>query len=211
MTKTIYTAFCNNYDSLKEPRVITNGWKYICYTNDSSIKSDVWDVIVDPEMNTVKDVRHKKIIPPFESDISIWADASMTINCDLGQFVFDNMKEDFCIMTHPDRNCVYEEAMACIRYKKDSTKTITDQVLAYDKMGYPKNRGMVGSGVILRKHTSSVFDFCHLWNEEVQNRSHRDQLSFNYAQWRCGLKYHMIDFSITKKEFILQPHTHRLK
>lgn len=208
MTKTIYTSFTDNYDDLKSPLIKNKDWRHICYTN-KPVKCAGWEVIVDPELNSVQKVREKKIVPPFESDISIWVDASFLINCNLTEFVKENMKEDFCLMTHPDRKCVYEEAMACIKYKKDDTKVITDQVLSYRKMGYPRNMGMVATGVILRKHTEPVFDFCHLWNNDVQKMSYRDQLSFNYNQWRNGIKYHMIDFSITKKEFILQPHTHR--
>lgn len=211
MIKTIYTAFSNDYDSLKEPLTKTDGWNYICYTNNPKVKSRTWNIIVDPEVNNVRKVREKKLLPPFDSDISIWIDASFQINCDLNDFIENNMKEDFCLMTHPHRRCVYEEAMACIKYKKDDTKTITDQVLFYNKMGYPKDIGMIATGVIIRKHTDNIFDFCHMWNKDVQSMSYRDQLSFNYNQWLYGIKYHLIDFSITRKEFILHPHSHRNK
>ena len=36
MRKVAYTYIIGNYDSLKEPSVITEGWDYICFTDDSS-------------------------------------------------------------------------------------------------------------------------------------------------------------------------------
>ena len=41
--KVIYTAIFGDYDTLKEPLVITPGWKYICYT-DQDFESKVWEI-----------------------------------------------------------------------------------------------------------------------------------------------------------------------
>jgi hypothetical protein len=43
MDKVIYTAIFGPYEELKEPTVITPGWKYICFT-DQPLKSNVWNV-----------------------------------------------------------------------------------------------------------------------------------------------------------------------
>jgi len=69
--KVIYTAITGNYDSLTVP-VISEGWKYICYTTED-IKSDVWEIVKVPkEKDSVKQARRIKIVPPFKCECCLW-------------------------------------------------------------------------------------------------------------------------------------------
>ena len=84
-------------------------------------------------------------------------------------------------MKHPQRDCVYLEAQACKYLKKDTSQFIDPQIQRYRAEGYPTHNGMVATGVLARKHTPRVLEFCNAWWQELDKSSHRDQLSFNYT------------------------------
>ena len=41
--KVVYTCISGNYDTLKDPTVVTPGWEYICFT-DQKVISNVWTI-----------------------------------------------------------------------------------------------------------------------------------------------------------------------
>ena len=43
--KCIYTYIIGGYDSVKEPKVVTPGWDYICVTDNPNLKSEVWNIV----------------------------------------------------------------------------------------------------------------------------------------------------------------------
>ena len=80
---------------------------------------------------------------------------------------------------------------------KDNPNLVLKQVENYQKEGYPINNGLIVSGVILRRHNElDVIESMELWWEELKYNSKRDQLSFNYAAWKTGLKFNLIDGDI---------------
>lgn len=193
------------YDLLKDPTVITPGWKYVCYTNNKDLKSDVWEIFY-MNLQDVKQVRKVKIITPFEYDICIWVDASIEIQCNLDDFVRDYHSTYFTIMRHPYRNCTYMEAEACIQRRKDNADVIKQQMEYYRQQRLPHNSGMVASGLIIRNNCKQVKDFCEKWWSEVSNFSRRDQLSFNYTLYKNPIKLTLIPYEVLTKEFFLYLH-----
>ena len=206
MKKIIYTAFTKGYDTLKDPTIITPGWKYVCYTNDTGVKSDIWEVVYY-DFQSVKDVRRLKILQLFDYDISIWCDASTQINCDLNIFLKTYHKGDFTLMDHPSRTCIYQEAETCIRLKKDLPFIIQEQMDNYRSIGYPKDNGMVATGILIRNKCRSVDRLCELWWKQVERYSKRDQLSFNFVAHYEKFKFNLISFNILKTDFILNRHS----
>ena len=110
-------------------------------------------------------------------------------------------------MSHPTRNCIYQEAKACLVLNKDSENTILNQIGEYKKEGLPEGAGMVATGVLIRKHSDEVKEFCKKWYDEVSRLSIRDQLSFNYVNWKTPIDYATIPFGILQNQFILCPHS----
>lgn len=206
MRKVIYTAISLGYDTLKEPKVITPGWEYVCYTNDFNLKSNVWKII-PVEMKFIYQVRMLKILPPFPYDISIWLDGSMEVNCNLDDFIKKYHSTQFTVMQHPHRSCIYQEAEVCIRKQKDNPQIIALQTETYRVMDYPSNAGLVATGILVRDNNSSVIEFCKKWYSEVRQHSIRDQLSFNFVMHFNPIQYNLIPFSILTNEFIIHKHT----
>jgi len=134
-----------------------------------------------------------------EYDLSIWIDGSVTINCDLNIFLNVNYHgEDIVVLTHPDRSCVYEEAEACIKLKKDHPEIIKKQMDGYLSDGYPVANGMIATTLMIRNHRSKKVDeFMNSWWKEVNFKSKRDQLSFNFILWKHQLSIGYCDFKKT--------------
>jgi hypothetical protein len=194
-----------DYDRFKEPKYITKGWDYICYTNNKKLKSNVVDIrYTDGEGLT--NARFCRKVWCFHNayadgyDLSISTGAQQSINGNLDKFVkevWPNDKSiDMVITSHPNRNCVYEEAKRCI--KRDEPQKVRSQMEFYKKEGYPKNNGLIAGGIIIRQHDrKNVIEHCEKWWEQIQRFSLRNQLSFNYVLWKYNLikiKYISYDY-----------------
>lgn len=211
MNKILYTAIIDGYDTLKNPAVVTEGWRYLCFTNDETLTSDIWEIIILKDCDK-KTSRKVKILADFEYDICIWVDANIEIHCDLNDFV-DKFcpNSDFTVLAHPDRRCIYEEGKACIILKKDDPKMIKSQMEQYKCMNYPENNGMVGTGLMVRKNNENYESFFRFWWAWVKDWSKRDQLSFNYCAHVLFTEYNTIPFEVLNTHFKLTAHKRKIE
>lgn len=185
----IYTAIFGDYDTLFEPEVITPNVKYICFT-DKPIQSKVWQIIhVDAKYDACRQARHVKIMFHEyikEFDTAIWIDANQQLKADMS--VYFTFKFPLVVLSHPERNCIYEEAKECIKLKKDDKTIIDYQIDGYEASMYPKDNGLVATGLMIRRNESNVNILCKMWFNEVLLKSRRDQLSFNYVYYTLPSK-----------------------
>lgn len=195
--RVIYTCLTGNYEKLIDPSFISKDFDYICFTDDLNLKSSVWELRPIPNellnLSKVKQQRCVKICPHkylSEYDLSIWVDACIDILSDLNVFLdecCDDLSKSIFIPKHPNRNCIYEESKACLRLKKDTINNMNPQINKYKEENYPVNNGMVQTGIMVRKHNDkSCVNVMELWENELVNHSHRDQLSFNYVLWKTN-------------------------
>lgn len=208
----VYTAIMGEYDTLKEPAVITDGWDYRCYT-DIEMKSDTWD-IRKFECGDVSPVKASKMIKIlwrlFERDYDyvIWADASLLISCDLNMFIEKYYTPPLTLMLHPARTCIYKEAEIIKSENIESDEVIDKQTSRYLAEGFPKDYGLTANGVMITdKDLPKEYNnlFIEWWNE-VYRGSKRDQMSFMYAMWKHPLEYHTIPYDIIYNEFKFKSH-----
>lgn len=201
-----YTCITGGYDKLKQPSIENAGIDFICFTDNQSIAYGAWKAMSIPnELKFLSDVKKQRIVKicPHrylkEYDVSIWVDGNIEVAGNLHQFIkqYDLSKVPFYTRVHPARNCIYDEAKACIAFSKDNKECIEKQVKKYKDEGYPKHIGMVETGVLLRRHNDMQCKFIdEAWATELLLNSHRDQLSFNYICW----KNHFLP-GIMKNEF----------
>ncbi len=165
-------------------------------------------------LDDVKSARYYKILTQVDSDVSIWLDSNIQINCNLMDFVnkWLNADVDMVAMEH-GRDCTYEEMDACIERKKDTKGNIERQRKFYIGQKFPTHAGMIGSGILIRRSKESIYRLMLKWFEVVYEYSHRDQLSFNYALWKLKkinknleIKIAYIPYSVFGNEFELVPH-----
>lgn len=196
MKLVIYTAIFGNFDKLKTPKIISNNVKYICFS-DKKIKCKPWEIrIIKPKYDANRENRRYKILSyKFfpDHEYSIYLDGRYTIMRDLSLHVKEWLgNNDIAVLKHPKRNCLYEEAEACIKGKKDDIEIIKKQINKYKKEGYPENNGLTANGFIIRRHTKKIKEFNESWWNEVKNYSFRDQISFCYVIYKLNLKYTII-------------------
>jgi hypothetical protein len=96
---------------------------------------------------------------------------------------------DVATWTHPERDCTYDEAEACIRHGKDRPEVIREHIARIRADGFPAHAGLVSAGFMLRRNTPPVQALCEAWWAQLASGSIRDQLSFNYAAWKLGFPY----------------------
>jgi len=192
--KVIYTVITGGYDNLIEQPSV-KGYDFVCFTDNPNLKSITWQIRPLPEglegLTSVKQQRNIKILAHKylpEYDFSIYIDGNVQIIGDVNKFVKENCAKSkgyIFIGKHPDRDCIYEEAKACIYAKKDDSHLMADQVIAYHKEGMPLHYGLTQNCIILRYHNNeNCKRLMELWWNEVKEKSHRDQLSLYYCLWK---------------------------
>lgn len=192
--KVIYTCITGGYDKIIEPKCTSEGFDYVCFTDNENFKSDIWDIRPLPDetsgLTTVKKQRYVKTHPHIlfeEYDVSIWVDGNIEIKGNLNKFVEKNIKEDCSVFvpTHPSRNCIYMEEKAVLTIRKDKKENTRPQIERYKSEGFPAHNGLLQSNILLRKHNDEdCIALMEDWWKEIERGSHRDQLSFNYVAWK---------------------------
>jgi len=211
----VYTAIFGNYDKLNEPKKIENEIDYFCFTDNSSLISDKWNVILlpflyrDPRMSAraLKILSHKVMM---NYDFSVWVDGSFTIVSSIVDFVFNVCKgENLSSFKHPQRDCIYKEARVCQLRGMDKFSIISKQMKWYKSLEYPKNNGLTMSGILVRRNNNEdVKIFNEEWWNIVDNYSIRDQLSFCFILWKYGIKNKVLKGDqLLESFFHLIPHT----
>ena len=205
----IYTAITGKYDVLKNPTFLSENYDYICFSDDPSLKSDVWKIkkFDEYDRDNIRKCRRVKILPHLffqEYAYSIWMDANISLKGSPEELIHTYLKkEKLATFIHPDRDCIYDEAFVCGAMNKNSKEIIDQQMEQYKKEGYPFHHGLIASGVILRKHNDrKVIKAMEGWWHEIERFSRRDQLSFNYVAWKNNFRFEAIHKNIWKNDLV---------
>src|SRR6266850_4333260 len=223
--KVVYTFIFGDYDDLKSPTIITPGWDYICFTDDPTLHSDVWDVRLSPRGRADTQLENKKYAMKHMIlfhryldgyNLSLSIGAQLEPNCNLDDLMREHFPAtaDMMICRHEERDCIYDEAEVCKAWVLDDPARIDAHMRRYRAIGYPAHNGLYTTRIIARWHDRpNVKAMCELWWEEYQRGSRRDQLSLNYAIWKSApIKISAIDFAqqfVVKHNFNIYPHKWR--
>lgn len=193
----IFTAIVGNYDKILQPKVVDPDFDYILFSNDiNGKKIGIWQVHKIDYINKdqIKIARWVKAHPEdllHGYDFSIWMDANIQVETD---FIYRRSKELFntkktiSSMVHPYRNCIYQEMLAVFALRCESAKTIIKWSKFLKKENYPKNIGLHETNVVFRNHTTDdIKKIDNMWWNYIKEYSRRDQLSFNFILWKCGV------------------------
>jgi hypothetical protein len=198
----VYTAVLNNYDFIIEPKNRTPFIDFICFTDDPEIVPKGWECRhIDEKINEPKVLSGKhKILPHKYLDgykYSVWVDGNICIHGNIREMVKESLKNtNLSVPSHPNRSCIYDESKACIEMGKASSKEVGKQMQKFRKDGFPANFGLSETRVIVRRHMKKdVKKAMEKWWEEFKKGASRDQLSFEYAAWKCNLKYQPLEIN----------------
>jgi len=165
-----------------------DGVRYVAFV-DRPVVHDVWETVrVDPTPGDSCRVakRFKVLIAEHVGDASrsIWIDRHCRLICD-PLAIWDEFGEDVGLVEHY-RRCVYSEAKACRRQRKDGALIIRRTTDRWRAEGVPENGGLYYGGFVLRRH-GGADDFSRLWWDLICWGSRRDQLSLPVALHRSGV------------------------
>jgi hypothetical protein len=199
----IYTAISGNYDSLKEPKIVSDKCDYVCFT-DKPLKSKVWQLRKFDETlsDNTRTSRRVKILPHkyfSEYKYSVWIDANIVIKRDIISLIYNlffKKKEKMALFRHPSkRSSIIDEVNRCIILKKDGKEIMQEQVRNYFNAGFPNIvNEFPATFILFRKHNENKLKLVmEDWWEEVSRYSKRDQLSLPFVLWKHNFGVYLID------------------
>lgn len=177
----LYTVLTNNYDAL-QPVKPQQGVSTFVFTDNEDYEAPAgWEHVVIIPNGDVKQQRKVKIkghAVLMGFDVWAYIDANMELLRPLNGL---NLRSDILITKHPKRHCTYDEAAEVIRAKKDAEDIVYPQMEKYRQQGFPVRAGMFATGFMIRRNNERTRAFAEIWWQEVEQHSHRDQLSVVYA------------------------------
>ena len=211
----VYTAITGGYDNLKDPIFVENGIKYVCYTNNKQLSSNVWEIryVNSNHMSDVMLARYIKLHPNDyfkEYEYSIWVDGKYEIRDNLIEYAQKYLRDtEMLCFPHYYRKCLYDEAATCIYVGKGNKEDIIRQISSYYNEGIGMNMGLYETGCIVRKHSDIVVQrIMEEWWEELSEYSYRDQLSLPVVFCRNNFIPDISDLDIEDNKYlVIRDHT----
>ena len=209
----VYTAIYGEYDDLKPPAPQSVPTDFICYTDNPAMRpAGAWRVVYDqrlpdlhPRLRAKWFKTHPHLLfpdgrPPawryhaadprrlwHRYDAVIWIDGSIRVTG--AAFARDMAAslgpEGTAFCRHPDRDCIYDEATASLRWAKYHGLPIAAQVESYRAEGYPAHHGLMACTVIVRDPRATQWHAIdEAWWQENLLWTYQDQLSLPVVLWR---------------------------
>lgn len=189
MKTVIYTCITGDYDNLLQPVEVDPEFDYICFVRKGEAlekQSGVWQIRELPK--TFRDdrlaSRWPKILPHKalkDYDCSLWLDGNVQI---ASSEVYDILREKvasgvrYSGISHPLRDCVYDEAKKCFKTGRISIWGYLRALLFLRTAGYPHHTGLMENNVIFRRHADpAIKDVDDSWWSRFRRGPRRDQLS----------------------------------
>jgi len=214
----VYTAVFGGYNTLTLPDHLESDIDYVCFTDHSINSFGVWKIRAAPyyHPDATRIARYVKTHPHnllAEYDIAVWVDANIVIRGDVWKYInrVKDQKADIGFVSHPLRDCVYDEAEACKKLNKDQHAIIDMQIERYKRASVPSNVGLYETNIFVTKlNNSDTRSFFKYWWNEIEMFSRRDQLSVGWALFNSNVKETQLmekDVSVRNNiDFTLFPH-----
>ena len=199
----LYTAIFGDFDVLKDPPRMKNT-SYYCFTDNPTVRTNIWDISVvevpngeHPRLSAkrFKTMPHR-FLPPGHR-YSIYIDGSLILfNPTFVERCLASLDRwGIACMTHPESNCIYDEAAGCAPLEKYRNQPILAQVEHYRTLGYPAQHGMPACGIIVRdSENEKVTKIGEEWYQENILWTYQDQLSLPYLLWKHQHDFDRMNF-----------------
>lgn len=210
MKTALYLIVTNGYDTvIPLPEQFRRGIDCFLFTDDAELTCDGFTTVVIPKTDDPnRQQRALKLLIPeqlHEYDRVIYLDANIQVLRPLNQFLAHH-RGNISMMQHPKRICVYAEGFACIDLNKANPGDVKAQLKKYIDEGIKPGSGMYQTGMMIRDKNDEVANFCQIWHDELQQGTHRDQLSVIAARDRAGIKINAIPYNAFSQFFKIHPH-----
>lgn len=213
----IYTAIFGGKDIVRDPLGYEEDENidYFLISDDENLKSNCYNIIYKEPIydDITKNARYYKVmgLEVFKNyDFVIWHDANLQIIQDkvLNIITYAHNKE-IAFFNHPDRNCIYDEAIKCIQLEKDYPFKILKQIFGYYIYGIKNESGLFETGIVVKNSKLISKEFLDVWWGEIKLKTRRDQLSLPFALKKLNIEPGIIDGCGGKNEFtFFSKHNH---
>ena len=226
----IYTAIFGHYDDLKEPAAQEIDCDFFCFTDAPPLHDTAWRIVrvrPDPRLHPRMQAKRYKVMShevfpggrlafrydPFAPlrfsrrryDATIWVDASLSVFS--ARFARDIAnciaKTSWAMFAHPDRDCIFEEAVASSAMLKYRNLPIDEQVENYRRCGIQPHSGLHACGVIARKEPlpAQLRQANNVWWAENLKWTYQDQLSLRFVLHQLGIGVDLIPGNLWRNEW----------
>ena len=195
----IYTCIVGAYDELLQPRVLEEGFDFICFVGRGEKTADrigVWEIRELPIAtgSAALDSRWPKMHPHRllpDYACSVWIDGNIALLDGTLYHAARTKRAEGVLysgVSHPDRDCTYEEARKCFDMKYLTAFGLLRVWTFLWLHGLPRHAGLNENNLIFRRHGDpAVVALDELWWDRVLHLSRRDQLSLMWCLRRCGI------------------------
>lgn len=206
----VYTALTGDYDNVNEILYKEDGVDYILFTNNPSLKSKTWRIVlVDSDLDNLLLSREIKIFPhkylDSTYDVSIYIDANAVIYGELTKMhAFLSDRYVLAITKHSIRTTLKEEFEACVLMIGIDQQLANSQYERYIQEGFVENIPLVECGLLVRKHKNVKLQYVmEEWYNNYRNGIKRDQLSLLPSISKLNFQdYVVMDGSVWHNQFL---------
>jgi len=192
--RVVYRALIGGYEQLREePVVHDTDISFICFTDDPTLTSETWQLVVEAPrffLDLTRSSRALKILGHpvlHEYDETLWLDNTVALKAPPDQLFDDWLaRADVAAPLHSFRRSVLAEAEAVIDGGFDDFARVYEQMTHYwASDGQLLDENPHWTGMLARRRTEKCAVAMQAWWEDVLRYSRRDKLSFIRAM-RCS-------------------------
>lgn len=194
----VYSCIIGKYDKIIEPLFKDANVDYYMITDQPVVETSIWkkiDVTGFDEYNKLNPIllnRKMKILPYdiFQDyDYSVYVDGNIEIVASVLPMINIMGDAGLAVHYHNRRDCIYDESVAVIHYKRANEKLVLQQMKAYREEGFPAHYGLYENSILIRRHGDEyTCDLMKKWWEEYQRFPTRDQFSLPYLVWKMDAR-----------------------
>lgn len=182
--KTCYTVILGGYDTLRNPEVITPGWRYFCITDTPEICQGT---VYNPFYVTrsrVPELRNRfwkwrfLTSPSVQSSIMVYHDGNFQVIGNLDEYIKPFENKPFATRPHPSRDNLLDETQACLDLGKITASQAAWVVEQLEDMVNLPN-GLWENGLLYFNPKAEAFDEWdgHFWHlVQMLSYCNRDQI-----------------------------------
>ena len=200
----VYTCIAGDYDEILEPVYVPAGVEFRVVTNQPVPAGSCWKPLSLSQISEItglddtRKARYVKTHPHVlfpQYEYSIWVDSNIRIVGDVTGLFRSLGNIPFASNWHPLRNCIYQEAKACVLKGKEQKNILEIQTTKYSREGMPEKFGLVETNMLVRRHQDATcVQLMEDWWTEILKYSKRDQISLPYVIWKSGKQMEDIGF-----------------
>lgn len=206
----VYSALFGSYETLNDQPVANDSkLRFLCFTDDPTLKSDTWEVhVVRPRFpwDPTRSAREIKILGHpaiLEHRTSLWVDNRVQLKMPPERFLPTLLRDaEVSLPLHSFRTTVRDEFDAVLRHGFDRAERVREQ-LHYMNKHQPEvlRQHPYWTAILARRHGPAMHDAMMDWMFHVLRHSRRDQLSINAILSRSSLKVNPLVLENFESEF----------